>query len=74
VNRGRPRYLSYLLRLWQTQGEGHTAWRASLESSQTGKRTGFSSLDALFAFIERETCRGQAHSDDVGPVAGHGGR
>jgi hypothetical protein len=27
-------------------------WRASLESSLTGSRTGFSDLEALFAFLE----------------------
>jgi hypothetical protein len=68
-----PRYLSYLLRLWQAQSEGHAGWRASLESSQTGERTGFSSLDALFAFIEHETYGGQAGTGRTGPITGHRG-
>ena len=51
-------YLSYLLRLWQDNNgdtEGKAAWRASLESSLTGEKRGFASLDDLFAFLRRQT-------------------
>jgi len=51
----RPRYLAYLLRLWQVGSEGEPAWRASLESPHTGERYGFSSLEALFAFLREQT-------------------
>ena len=47
----RRRYVSYLLRLWQTQQEGALIWRASLESSATGERQGFASLAELCAFL-----------------------
>lgn len=47
-------YLSYLLRLWR-EGEEKTTWRASLESSRTGERKGFASLDDLFHFLRRQT-------------------
>jgi hypothetical protein len=53
-------YMSYLLRLWQVDTEGviphagGTVWRASLESSLTGKRQGFTSLDELFEFLHRQ--------------------
>lgn len=47
-----PQYLSYLLRLWPVKIGGTTVWRASLESSLTGGRTGFSDLEALFSFLE----------------------
>lgn len=50
----RRRYLSYLLRLWQIESEGALVWRMSLESPQTGERTGFPSLDALFTFLEQQ--------------------
>jgi hypothetical protein len=59
--REQPGYLSYLLRLWQVDTEGvgpqerGTVWRASLESSLTGKRQGFASLDELFEFLQRQT-------------------
>jgi hypothetical protein len=49
------RYVSYLLRLWQTQREGALVWRASLESPTTGERQGFACLADLFAFLEQET-------------------
>ena len=51
----RRRYISYLLRLWQTQEKGESAWRASLESAHTGERLGFASLAELYAFLEQET-------------------
>jgi hypothetical protein len=56
-----PDYLSYLLRLWRVRGDGKThrkektTWRASLESSLTGKQRGFASLDDLFAFLREQT-------------------
>jgi hypothetical protein len=49
-----PRYISYLLRLWQTGGKPELVWRASLESASTGKRRGFASLSELFDFLEEE--------------------
>ena len=46
-----PRYLSYLLRLWQTSDGGEQVWRASLESPGTGLRQGFASVQDLFDFL-----------------------
>jgi hypothetical protein len=46
------RYLSYLLRLWQTGRQ--PTWRASLESA-SGERVGFASLDSLLAFLQEQT-------------------
>jgi len=51
--RGR-RYISYLLRLWQVRTGSELVWRASLESPQTGERTGFASLKDLFAFLQQQ--------------------
>lgn len=51
--REQPDYLSYLLRLWR-EGEGRATWRASLESSHTGERKGFASLDDLFGFLQEQ--------------------
>ena len=50
-----PRRLAYLLRLWQAGDEEEVTWRASLESAHTGERRAFSSLAALFAYLEEET-------------------
>ena len=60
--RAQPQYATFLLRLWRASesGERHgvcreTSWRASVESSRTGERTGFASLDELFAFLRERT-------------------
>jgi hypothetical protein len=50
-----PVYLSYLLRLWSVRIAGDTVWRASLESSLTGERRGFASLEGLYDFLKRKT-------------------
>jgi hypothetical protein len=50
----RPRYLSYLLRLWQTSDENKTVWRASLQSPSSEKRHGFASLEELFEFLQAQ--------------------
>ena len=61
VTKERPDYLSYLLRLWQVNddeaphGEGEVVWRASLESSHTGERKSFASLEDLFDFLREQT-------------------
>ena len=51
----RPRYVSYLLRLWQVKGKDKWNWQASLESPATGKLKGFQTIDSLVAFIQRQT-------------------
>lgn len=61
------RYLSYLLRLWQTGGDKEQGWRASLEVPGTGERQGFASLQALFDFLEAqiESQKGQKRRSDT---------
>jgi len=51
------RYISYLLRLWQTGSKQEMVWRVSLESAFTGERRGFANLTELFAFLENEVSR-----------------
>jgi hypothetical protein len=60
--KGRPDYLSYLLRLWRVSGDGEspgmgsrTIWRASLESARIGELETFASLDELFDFLREQT-------------------
>lgn len=48
-------YFSFLLRLWQTSRCGKTEWWASLETPGTRERRGFTSLEALFAFLRQVT-------------------
>jgi len=71
-----PRYLAYMLRLWEARSGGEQVWRASLESPHTRERHGFASLQVLFAFLEEQT-RDQAESmdpsgdsDEPGPAEG----
>lgn len=40
---------SYLLRLWRSGADG--AWRASLQSVQTGERHMFADLESLLTFL-----------------------
>ena len=46
------RYLSYMLRLWETSNGERQIWRASLESPGSGQRRGFASLAGLIEFLE----------------------
>jgi len=59
--------MSYLLRLWQTRSGGELVWRASLQSPDTGERTGFASLESLFTFLQQQTGHAapgdEAHED-----------
>ncbi|MBN1217801.1 MAG: hypothetical protein JXM69_02645 [Anaerolineae bacterium] len=49
------RYLSYLLRLWQTSDGVVQVWRASLERPGDKKRYGFANLQQLIDFLEEQT-------------------
>jgi len=62
MQKKRPDYYSYLLRLWRDEDQERsrvkdqgTAWRASLQSPQSGKRVGFLSLEELFDYLRCET-------------------
>ena len=68
MNREQQRYISYLIRLWQVKNSGGLIWRASLESSRTGKRQGFADLDALFAFLRQQTGVASDSQGDKGGI------
>lgn len=44
-------YQAYLLRLWMVEDEDISVWRATLENAHTGERRGFSSLEALYDYL-----------------------
>jgi len=46
---------SCYLRLWRVETEDRPAWRSSVESPHTGEKQGFSSLEALYAFLAEKT-------------------
>ena len=52
-------HLSYLLRLWRTEGLRDFEWRASLEIPETGQRIGFANLEQLFVYL-MDLTEGQA--------------
>ena len=54
MGKEQPDYISYLLRIWQSNGN-ETAWRASLQDPHTSERTGFASIDELCIFLRRQT-------------------
>jgi hypothetical protein len=54
MSKERSTYLSYLLRLWQHNGEKRPVWRASLQSGLASERQSFASLDELFTFLRRQ--------------------
>ena len=47
------RYQAYMVRLWQDDGQ--TTWRASVQSVQSGEVIRFSSLVALFEYLQSQT-------------------
>lgn len=53
----RRRYLSYLLRMWETSDGESQIWRASLESPGSGQRRGFADLQSLMDFLADQTER-----------------
>jgi hypothetical protein len=65
-----PDYLSFLIRLWRVLGDGESqdpkevAWRASLESAQTGATLNFADLEDLFDFLREQTGHAQDTSED----------
>jgi hypothetical protein len=53
MSKGQPDYISYLLRVWRSNGD-ETAWRASLQNPHTGERIGFASINELCAFLQQQ--------------------
>lgn len=66
-----PGYRSYLLRIWGERNDqaAVAVWRFSLEDPHTGQRHGFSSLEALAAWIRTELAgQGSAGLAEPGPT------
>jgi hypothetical protein len=60
-------YVSFLLRLWQSDEDGHLVWRASLESAQTGEKRHFSSVSVLVDYMGREFGGRERANEEAGP-------
>lgn len=63
----RPKYLAYLLRLWETQDAQGPTWRASLEEVSTHTRRGFESVEKMMAFLREQVSSSSDKS--AGPLA-----
>jgi hypothetical protein len=50
-----PRYMAYLLRLWQTDDESGPHWHASIDCPHTAERRYFTGLETLFAYLQAQT-------------------
>jgi hypothetical protein len=67
MDKERPDYQSYLLRLWQVEnheeapGADEAIWRASLESARTGEKRVFAGLDDLLDFLREQTGTPPSH-------------
>ena len=46
------KYYSFLVRLWESENNGDSIWRISLESSESREKQYFSNLDELLCFFE----------------------
>ena len=64
MSKKQPNYISYLLRIWQSNGD-RTTWRASLQNPHTDERIGFASIDELCAFLRQQT-GAECGSEDSG--------
>jgi hypothetical protein len=51
----KPSYFSCLLRFWQTDDGEQRVWRILLEYPVTRERYVFTSLAAMFVYLENET-------------------
>lgn len=45
------RYFSYLLRIWQSENQGHDEWFVSLEDPKSREILYFKTMDEMFSFI-----------------------
>ena len=50
----RPKYHSYLLRLWQESGEKKSNWRFVLVNLTKDEERGFANLERLIAFLKEQ--------------------
>ena len=68
MTKEQPRYIAYLLRLWQTRNDGRLVWLASLADPHTGERRGFGSVPQLIAFLQDQTeAQADRREDEEGP-------
>lgn len=60
-----PRYLAFMLRLWQVRDNEEMVWRASLEDARTAERHGFASLEMLVTFLREQMSTDDAQTFEI---------
>ena len=63
----KPKYHSYLIRLWQEDDKEKMIWRFVLVDLIEGERWGFANLEHLVAFLQ-EQVDALSQPDSVNPV------
>lgn len=56
-------YVSFLLRLWSSESQEETHWRASLQEVRSGEQYGFDTLGDLFQFLDLLTQNMEREAD-----------
>ena len=64
MEREKPDYLSYLLRLWCAYDGATPAWRAMLKSTRSCEEIGFASLEALFDYLRSISASGPDQKEE----------
>ncbi|MFL7794269.1 MAG: hypothetical protein AB8I69_19155 [Anaerolineae bacterium] len=67
MSKKQPDYISYLLRVWRSNG-GEKDWRASLQNPHTGECMGFAGIDDLCIFLRQQTGAECGSEDNVEPT------
>ncbi|MEJ2736834.1 MAG: hypothetical protein P8189_25265 [Anaerolineae bacterium] len=67
MSKEQPDYISYLLRVWRSNGDA-TTWRASLQNPHTGERIGFASINELCAFLRQQIGELSSSEDGAEPM------
>jgi hypothetical protein len=70
MTRNKPRYLTYLIRLWAAEEmcasnqTNKTVWRVLLENVNTHSRYGFANLDQAFEYLHQQTLSAKEDSNE----------
>ena len=57
----RPKYHSYLIRLWRSSNDETAPWHIMLENPHTHERHSFASLGDMLAFLQQVLAQSKAN-------------
>jgi hypothetical protein len=61
-------YKSYILRMWKVVHNGQPVWQASIQSTATGERQGFSDMESLITHLTEADQRPEPADRFVSPT------